>query len=229
MGDLLGIVAALLQRSGEPGEVAGDLLGQLLPGLGRPKHLRIRECGLQPAALLGILQLLDRDRVDARDGIGPVGVDADRRADVRDDEQRRIVERDGIALQLREGGIEVRPRALVFPGEAAAPEHVGEAVAAGRPGGADLESVVAAGRIGIGRGRFVQQPAEIEEMRLRGRPLLQGRVPPLGDELARCHLAAPPDCVDRQDLADNARQANPEAAAALRMIFDDTPLHIVRR
>lgn len=46
-------------------------------------------------------------------------MDADGRADIGDDQQRRIVEGNGVALKLRKGRIEVRLGALIFPAEVA--------------------------------------------------------------------------------------------------------------
>jgi len=49
--------------------------------------------------------------------------------------------------------------------------------------GAGLKGVPAAGRIGLGRCRLAQQRAEVVEVRLRRRALLERGVAPLGDEL----------------------------------------------
>ena len=55
---------------------------------------------------------------------------------------------------------------------------------------AALEAVRLAGRVGLDRRRLAQQPAQVDEVLLRGRALLQLRGPPLGDELVRRHAAA---------------------------------------
>ena len=73
---------------------------------------------------------------------------------------------------------------LVDPGEAVALPDVGPASAAGVPAGAALEAVVFAGGIRLGRRGLAEEPAEIDEVLLRGGALLQLRGAPLGDELA---------------------------------------------
>ena len=52
---------------------------------------------------------------------------------------------------------------------------------------AAFEAVPLADRVRVSRRRLAEQSAEIVEVRLRRRPLLQLRRPPLGDEFARRH------------------------------------------
>ena len=57
---------------------------------------------------------------------GELGVDANGQA-VADHQNRRIAQRQAVAEQLLERGIQVFAGRLVFPGEAPAPEHIGVA------------------------------------------------------------------------------------------------------
>ena len=104
--------------------------------------------------------------------------------------QRRVLERQRVLAELLEGGVEVGAPSLVFPREVVALPDVRPAVAARVLARAALEAVRLAGRIGLDRCRLAQQPAQVDEVLLRGRALLQLRGPPLGDELVRCHAAA---------------------------------------
>jgi hypothetical protein len=63
--------------------------------------------------------------------VGEVGVDLDR-VQVAGDEQRRVVERLAVELQLAVGAGQVLVRAFVLPHEAAAKEDVGVALLAFR-------------------------------------------------------------------------------------------------
>ena len=77
--------------------------------------------------------------------------------------------------------------ALVLPGEMMALPHVGPAVTAGVFASTALEAVALAGRVGLRRRRLVQKPAQVDEVFLRSRALLEFRGPPLGDKLTRRH------------------------------------------
>ena len=81
----------------------------------------------------------------------------------------------------------VLPLTLVFPGEVMAFPHIRPAVTAGVSASTTFEAVVVAGRVGFGRRQLVQQPAEVDEVLLRRRALLQLGGAPLVDELVRRH------------------------------------------
>ena len=93
---------------------------------------------------------------------GELGVDADRQA-VADDQNRRVAQGEAVAEQLLERGVEVLARRLVFPGESAAPEHVGITRAPADDAILFLEQI-ARFAAGLGHG---QQLAQVEEMALR--------------------------------------------------------------
>ena len=57
---------------------------------------------------------------------------------------------------------------LVLPGEVVALPHVRPAVSARVLPGAGLEAVRLAGRVRLGRRRFAEQPAQVDEVLLRG-------------------------------------------------------------
>ena len=96
----------------------------------------------------------------------------------------------GPQAQLVEGGVEVFVLALVLPGEAVAPPDVGPAAAAGVFARAAFEAVALPARVVFGGCRFFQEPAEVDEVLLRGGALVQLRGPPLSDKLLRiqCRL-----------------------------------------
>jgi hypothetical protein len=94
---------------------------------------------------------------------GEGGVDDDAFA-VADDEQRRVVELQGVVGELLEGGVEVAARLLVLPAEVAALPDIGPAIAATGFAGAALEAVV----VGVARLGDAEQIAEVvTEMLLR--------------------------------------------------------------
>ena len=76
---------------------------------------------------------------------------------------------------------------LYSPGEVVAFPDVGPAVAAGVLVRAPLKAVRLAGRVRLGRCRLVEQTAQVDEVLLRRRALLQRRDPPLRDEGVRRH------------------------------------------
>jgi hypothetical protein len=103
--------------------------------------------------------------------------------DSADDQQRRILKGLPVLEQLLVGRVEVGVLALVFPGEGATLPDVGPAAAAPLRRRAGLEGKGGAGRIRFRRRRMANEVTEIEKMLLRSRPLFQGCVPPLGDEV----------------------------------------------
>src|SRR5207245_991776 len=128
---------------------------------------------------------------------------------VADNQERRVFQRDGIALQLREGGIQVFALALVFPTEAAALPDVGPALSAGRFRRALLEGVPFALRVGIARRALTQNGAQVVEMRLRGRALGQLRGLPFVNERFGGHLDRV--CDVRDEVSGSSRRATPKS------------------
>ena len=184
--DRLRRVAALAQRLRKPRERRRRALGQRLPALARPEPLGV---GHRPFELVsggGVGEIVEPELVGQADGVGPVGADAEPRH-VRDDQQRRVLQRQRVLPELIEGRVEVRVPAFVLPREAVAFPHVGPAVAVGVLARTALEAVALAGGVHLGRRRLAEQPAEIDEVLLRGGALLQLRRPPLGDEITGGH------------------------------------------
>ena len=72
------------------------------------------------------------------DRVGPVRMDANA-VHVRHDQQRRIIKRNGILLELQERLVEILALALVFPGKTVLAPHIGPAIATGSFAGALLE------------------------------------------------------------------------------------------
>ena len=186
VGDRLGIVTALSQRLGDGGERRRHALGERLPGLSWPQTVGVGERPLQPVAGRRIGQVVELEFVRLADAVRPVGADPEPHH-VGHDQQRRVLQRQRVLPELVERRVEVGAPPLVFPGEVVALPDVGPAVAAGVPARSSLEAVRLTRRVGIGRRRLVQQTAQVDEVLLRRRALLQLRGPPLRDELVRRH------------------------------------------
>jgi hypothetical protein len=127
--------------------------------------------------------------VTGGDRVGPVG-DNPEAVEIAGDQERRILERERVALQLIDGVVEAATAALVLPAEAAALPDIRPALAAGGLADAFLEAVRLALGVGVGRLRLVQKLAQVIEMGVRGGSLLQVRRLPLRDEIFRCHGGA---------------------------------------
>ena len=143
------VVAAFPERLRERRERLRRLLGERLPRLARPQPLRVRERPLEPVARRGVGQVVEAELVRLADAVGPVGADPEP-LHVRDDQQRRVLQRQRVQAELAEGGVEVRPLALVLPCEVVALPDIGPAVAARVLAGAPLEAVRLAGRVRLG-------------------------------------------------------------------------------
>ncbi len=140
---------------------------------------------MEDAALVGVEQVVERERIGLLDGVGEVGADLDR-GQVRHDQQRRVLERLAVLEELVVGLAKVRVPALVLPGEGPTLPDVGPALAALLLGGALLEGEPLARGIRVGGRGMADEAAEIDEVLLRGGALLQvGSVAPLVDERAR--------------------------------------------
>ena len=183
----LRLVATLAQRLRQHRERRRRALGQRLPALAGPETFGIGHRPLELVAGGGVREIVEPELVGQAHAVGPVGADAEPHH-VRDDQQRRVLQRQRVLPELIEGGVEIGVLALVLPREAVPLPHVGPAVAAGVLARASLEAVVPAGGVGLGRRRLAEQPAQIDEMLLRRGALLQLRRPPLGDELTGCHV-----------------------------------------
>jgi hypothetical protein len=169
-------------------EAAGRVLRQGGGGLAGTKALGIGEGPLEQAPLGRVAQVLQGEDMDIRHRAGEGGVDDDG-LDVRDDQERRVLQGRGVDLKLLEGDLEILALALVLPAVAAAPPDVRPALPSPGLGGALLEAVPGTDRVRLRRCWLIQQPAEVDEVLLRGGALLEGRVPPLGDKLVWGHGA----------------------------------------
>ena len=161
-------------------------LGEGLPALPGPQALGLGHRPLELVANRRFREIVQDELVRLADAVGPVGADAEARH-VGDDQHRRVLQRERVLPELVERRVEIRVLALVLPGEAVPLPHVSPAVAAGVLARAALEAIVVAGRIGFGRRRLAQQPAQVDKVLLGRRALLQLRRAPLGDELACRH------------------------------------------
>jgi hypothetical protein len=176
---------------GELGEVAGGCLGQLGPIERRPERLRFGEhCPQDPQRLrwIGSLEVVKGYDTGDRRKAREVRVNLDP-LEVGDHEERRVLERVSVPLQLEVRGLEVLALALVLPGEEALLPDVGEAITSVELLGALLEGVPGAGRVGIGRGGLAQHPAQVAEVGLGRRPFAGGNAAPLRGELEGGHAS----------------------------------------
>jgi len=98
------------------------------------------------------------------------------------DKVRRVLQVQGVGLELAQSGVQVLVLAFVFPAEAAAPPDVRPAVAAADFLRAALETVaLAEGIVRCGR-RLAQERAQIEKVFLRTLTLTKLAVAPLANE-----------------------------------------------
>ena len=184
----LRVVAALAQRLRHRRERCRRALGERLPGLSRPQPNRIRERPLEPVAGRGVGEVVELGLVRLADAVRPVGADPE-------PHHVGTIKSGGFssASEYCRSCSKAAPRSarrpLLLPGEVVPLPDVRPAVAARVLARAAFEAVRLAGRVGLDRRRFAQQPAQVDEVLLRGRALLQLGGPPLADELVRRHAA----------------------------------------
>ena len=123
---------------------------QPLTTLPRTKTFRVRHRPLELVPNRSVREVLQHELVPFAHAVRPVGRNPEP-DHVRDDEKRRVLEREGVLPQLIEGGVEVRVLPFVLPGEAVALPHVGPAACAAILASSALEAVGLAGGIGFGR------------------------------------------------------------------------------
>ncbi|MBB3989585.1 hypothetical protein GGR19_000990 [Croceicoccus naphthovorans] len=171
---------------GKLGEFLCRLFGQHLARLCWLQPFRIEEAIAQEIAGGAIEQIIQREFVDLLHRVRPVGVDAEA-VHVTDDQQRRIVERDGILLQLGECAVEVLLLALVFPGEAFLAPDICPALAPAGFGSALFKGEPFALGVGGDRVFDVEQAANVVKVRLGSRTLFQVNGAPFLDKFCRGH------------------------------------------
>ena len=195
----LGIVALGTQHLRQPGKLFSGFLGQGLAGLARLQTFRVGERPLEPLAFGRIVQIIQRQLVNLLDGVGPVGMDT-KPLQIAHHQQRRILQRDGVLLQLKIGGFQVLALALVLPAETAALPHIGPAFPAAQLGRAFLEAIALAPGISLGGRRLAQQPAQINKVLLRRRPFLEFGVAPLADKVLWGHGLGTLEAVQKTNI-----------------------------
>ena len=163
-----------------------SLFGQHLARLGWLQSFGIEKATAQQVAGGAIQKVIQREFVDLLHRVRPVGVDAEP-VHVADDQQRRIVERNGILLELGEGAVEVLLLALIFPSKAFLAPDIRPAFTAAGLRCTLLESKPFA--LGVGRDRvfYIEQAADVIEVRLGGSAFFQLGSAPFLDEFSRCH------------------------------------------
>lgn len=188
MRDRMGIVSTRPQALRQLREFFRRLFGQHLAGLGRLQPLGIEEAGAQHITGRTVEQVVQREFAHLLHRVGPVGVDAEP-VHVADDQQRRVIQRDGILLELGEGAVEVLLLALVFPGKAMPAPDIGPAFAPAGFRCALFEGEPFALGVGAGGLFNVEQFAQVEEVFLRCGTFLEFDMAPFGDELGGGHAA----------------------------------------
>ena len=83
-------------------------------------------------------------------------------------------------------GVQVLVLPLVFPGEPSAPPHIGPALAAAGLGGALLEGIGCAGRVGVRRW-LIEQRTQVQKVLLSSGTLVAGIGSPFGDQSSWGH------------------------------------------
>ena len=158
VGHFLRGVALLPERLRELRERLRGALRQRLPRLARPQPLGVghRPLELVPDGAVGEIVQPELQRL--ADGVRPVRPDPEP-AHVRDDQERRVLQRERVLPQLVERGVEVGVLPLVLPGEAVPLPHVRPARSAGVLVRSPLEAVVVALGVVLGRRGFAEQPA----------------------------------------------------------------------
>ena len=186
VGDRRRVVPALAKRLGDGRERRRHPLGERLPGLPWPQTFRVGERPFQPVTGRRLGQVVELELVRPADAVRPVGADPEPHH-VGHDEQRRVLERQGVLPELVERRVEIRPLALVFPREVVALPDVGPAVAAGVPARSSLEAVRVPGRVGLGWRRLAEQATQVDEVLLGRGAFFQLGGPPLRYEFVWCH------------------------------------------
>jgi hypothetical protein len=120
---------------------------------------------------------VERDDVGFDLGVGPVRVNLDPVV-IGNDQQRRVVQRLGVLLELAQRLLQILVRSLVLPGEMILEPNIGKTRATAGFADAALEGEKVTFRIERLRFGVTNEIAEIEKMRLRGGSLRQIRCAP---------------------------------------------------
>ena len=115
----LWLVAPFAERLRKLGEGRSRAFRHRLAALARPKPLRVGHCPLELVPGSRVREVLQCELIGQADAVRPVGANAEPRQ-VRDNEQRRVLEGEGVLAQLVERCVEVGVLALVLPREAVA-------------------------------------------------------------------------------------------------------------
>jgi hypothetical protein len=186
MRDSPGRELAFLQPAAEFTEALGDLAGQFLRRDAGLERLGAFEHLAQEVELGGLVQVIQTELDLPRDRVRPIGVDDDP-LHVGHDEVGRVLQVQGVGLELAQGGVQVLVLALVLPAEAALAPDIGPAVTAADLLGAALEAVGLAFRVGVRWGGLAKHVTQVDEVRLRRLTLAEPAVAPLLDELCWRH------------------------------------------
>ena len=111
MRHCLRVVPLLAQPLGNFRKCRRRLFGQRLPRLFRSQSFRVAECPLELVAVLGVIQVIDRELVNRADAVGPIRVNPEV-PHVRDDQQRRVLQRQRVLPQLLKRRVQVLPGLL---------------------------------------------------------------------------------------------------------------------
>ena len=122
---LLRLRTVLAQLIGQLGELGRGLAGNVFGSQRGFEKIGIGEDRAELFQASGREEIVEREGADLFDAVGEIGMD-DNAIDVRDDQQRRILQRLTILQELLIGFIEIGVLAFVFPREETFLPHIGE-------------------------------------------------------------------------------------------------------
>ena len=165
VGDLLRRMALIPERICKLSERLRGPLGEGLPGFARPQPLGIRHCPLEQIPKLTALEILQRKLIGFAHGVCPVRPDQ-KPMHIRNNQDRRILQRQRVLPQLIKGSIKVCVLPLVLPCKMIPFPYIRPAVSPGILACTSLKAVMISPGIGLGRCRLTKQPAQINKVLL---------------------------------------------------------------
>jgi hypothetical protein len=184
VGNLLWIVSAPCHRLRDLGKTARGFGGHILHRSARAEFIRRRE---KPAQLFQVIRFADvfeADRMNFGRTAGEMGVDLIQET-VADNQQRRIVEGQGIHHELLKGFVQVTAGRFVFPPKMVTHPDISPTMCSPCFRCPALETVVV--RV---TGFFdAEQLTEVEKIGLSTCLFGKCAVLPLGNKFGGCHLA----------------------------------------
>ena len=165
MRDRLRRMTALAQALRQTAQQRRGGLRHCLPRPGRLQPLRFQKRPAQEIQPGGIGQIVQRQPMGGVDRVREIGVNLNR-LHVRDDQQHRVFQRQGVLLQLPKRRRQILVFALVLPGETMPAPDIGPPLAAAGLLRPLLEGEPLPARVFLQRGLEAQQATQGDEMTL---------------------------------------------------------------